>query len=142
MLSDLYPDLHFPEEGPEFEVWNHLESGLQLAADELDYLGDMEFGLVEAVSKLTSEMVLEFVSEKEKEELYSNLHGLMQNPWVKHGIEVKLARRAISRASGALDRYRDLCHGFTMRGAPAPPERLGDPLYRYVLEDDVNKVLL
>jgi hypothetical protein len=113
MLSDLYPDLGFPEEGPEFEVWNHLESGLQLAADELDYLGDLEFGLVEAVSKLTSEMVLEFVSEKEKEELYSNLQGLMLDPWVKHGIEVNLARKTLSRASGALDRYRDLAPVFS-----------------------------
>jgi len=94
--------------GPEFEVWNHLESGLALAEQELDVLDDPSRLLVDKVAELVARLWGDFVIRPEDRELAAGLKKFLANPWARHAAEVQLARRSIDRASESLQRFADL----------------------------------
>jgi hypothetical protein len=117
------------QSGPDFEVWNYLMSGWQMAYDDLArkispamlafYRGIAKV-IVHARSSLLVNpqdaaiskqiaAVLPGVSPKDQSAL---LAGLMtwfasgKDPWLRHAVELELADEGISRAVLALERYQ------------------------------------
>ncbi|MGH7574552.1 MAG: hypothetical protein ACREM1_05395 [Longimicrobiales bacterium] len=96
------------ESRPEFEVWNHLESGLDLATDELTALASKDRELVSRVGNLLAKLRDDFVISRQDADLAEALEELLSHPWIRHAAEIQIAHGLIGRASHALDRYRDL----------------------------------
>lgn len=116
---------------PEFEVWNHLSSGWDLAhqdiADKL-HPDDLEFYTRAAdviVGALSEGMVgphLEAVREKltamvpglapdTQRTLFTGLlqwYAKDEDPFLRHAVELRIGREGLDRAIEALDRYRSI----------------------------------
>jgi len=120
--------------GPEFEVWNHLESGIALAEQELDALDDTSRLLVDKVAELISKLWGDFVIRPEDRSLAAGLQKLLKDPWTRHAAEIEIARNGVNRASASLDRYVDL-------EPVVSPYRLTEKSRRY-LKEAVDTFLL
>jgi hypothetical protein len=134
-----------PLEGPEFEVWNHLDSGWQMAYDDMarqlepeamHFFESVASLIVGATSVLHLDREMSPIREKLQEfapaadpsrydALFSALLELYQrqaNPWLKHAVELKLARGGLDRATEALRRFTQLAPQLNQRPLPERAE--------------------
>lgn len=100
--------LQFPEYAPEFEVWNHLHSGLDLARDELDSLEPETRKTLEALGKVVFLSRTGAASGKLKAEHNALLEDFLREPWFRHVVDISFAEDAITRGQTVLDRYARL----------------------------------
>ena len=117
--------MRFPERRPNFDVWNHLESGLQQARDEF---GELErtlgFAKSEEVVGRSEEKVLsEFADwmfsrlsmiattpedSARAKEFLNLLRSEHSEPWIDFATDIRFAEEGVRRAILALERYRAL----------------------------------
>jgi hypothetical protein len=99
----------YPEYPPDFEVWNHLESGLQSAFDELNVL-DVES------RDITMHIARQLVENSGVILLETGMAGwaergpqiLEHHDWIRHAADCVVAQEGIGRSTKALERYRRL----------------------------------
>jgi hypothetical protein len=110
-----------PTDGPQFEVWNHLWSGVDLADNELRALDARKRTRVEKVGKLLVDARTLLAREDDTTEAIVNKYAedLLSDPWIKHAAELELARAAVSRAETALSRYFSLQPAVVGKAIPA-----------------------
>lgn len=117
------------EYGPEFEVWNHLWSGVDHAEMEMRALDEKNRQFATRIGKLLVDIRAQLTLESGT--LEANFlefdSDFITDAWVRHAAEIELARDAISRANQALDRYFRLRPVITTK---ALPERAA----RYIAE--------
>lgn len=134
-----------PEEGPDFEVWNHLNSGWQQAHDDIARcLEPGQMQLFELVASIivggTSALHLDSELGPVREKLEEFIPGLASsqyevvfnsfiemyrsgdNPWLKHAVELELARAGVWRSTDAFDRFALLVPQLSQRPLPARAE--------------------
>jgi hypothetical protein len=107
MEDDKTIDEIFSGKGPEFEVWNHLESGLDHARWELESLSETaraslkRFGerLLSQRTNLTVAPDDTFVDWSQQ---------ALEVPWLKFAADIEFAQKAVDRATNALERYVEL----------------------------------
>src|SRR6266702_7088608 len=119
-------------EGPEFEVWNHLEAGWQEAHDDMARKlapESMRFfeALAEAIVGLRTDLV---VPDKDlpvpeslartfpqlaTEHLQQLVRRFFQEPslidsssWLRHAVDLEVASLSLQRAVNALERFKSL----------------------------------
>lgn len=93
--------------GPEFDVWNHLYSGLDLAMMELDSLPEKaRTVLTEFGEQIFSQRTNLTVAPNDDLARLSKL--ALDIPWIKFTADIAFAKEAMSRATEALDRYVEL----------------------------------
>jgi hypothetical protein len=94
--------------GPEYRVWNHLYSGLDLATMELNTLEEESRKRIEKLGKLIAQ-TRSSVSQPLEEGAWIELFDeLLKDPWVRYGAELALANEGVDRAAGAIQRFVDL----------------------------------
>ena len=90
--------------GPEFEMWNHLESGLDRARMELDRLPEkVRTFLIESGEQIFSQRTNLIVEPDDKFAALSPL--LLKDPWIKFAVDIAFAEQSLARAGNAFDRY-------------------------------------
>jgi hypothetical protein len=102
-LGDIWPD-----KGPNADVWSHLQTGLDLAEEEMEDLPEKVQKFTEAVAKallLNRTKVILDAKEKGWAELDSELLSFL---WVRYATDLEIAREGITRATKALDRYGEI----------------------------------
>ncbi len=132
-------------EGPEFEVWNHLDSGWQMAYDDMAEQVDPEtmevFKLVASIivggtSALHLDQEMAPVREKmeqfvpdlatsDYEMIFNNLVRSFRrgdNRWLRHAVELELAREGLARATDAFHRFALLVPQLRQRPLPSRAE--------------------
>ena len=94
-------------DGPEFDVWNHLYSGLDLAMMELDSLPEKaRTVLTEFGEQIFAQRTNLTVAPDDRFAALSQ--QLLKEPWIKFAVDIAFAKEAMSRATEALDRYVEL----------------------------------
>ena len=99
-------DMNAPD-GPEFEMWNHLHSGVDQARMELA-------GLPEELRRWLTEFGVEIMSLRtnlvaETDNRLADLSAtLLQDPWIKFSADIAFAEEAVIRTSAGFDRYVEL----------------------------------
>jgi hypothetical protein len=103
-------DQHDPSSGPEFEVWNHLWSGIELAIQELDVLESNSRETVERLGKLLAETRTGLtLAAGTDAAAFSQISDMLTDvPWVRHAAEIELATEGIGRTERSLKRYLKL----------------------------------
>lgn len=116
-------------DGPEFEVWNHLESGIDMAAMELRTLDPQSRSMAEKLAKaiVAARGTLSHQPDSIHETILSLDAELLSDPWIRHAAEIEIAHIAIWRARTALERYLSLRP--VIAAQPIPPRA-----QRYVTE--------
>jgi hypothetical protein len=95
------------ETSPRFDVWVHLESGLELADDEFDRLPKkVRTFLKKFGEKLFSQRT--DMTGAPDDEFPDLSERLLQLPWPKFAADIAFAQEAIHRATNALYRYVEL----------------------------------
>ncbi len=90
--------------GPEFEMWNHLESGLDRARMELDCLSEEDRTILTKFSKrIFSQRTNLIVASDDKFAPLSPL--LLEEPWIKFAVDIAFAEEFLARAGNVFDRY-------------------------------------
>ena len=90
--------------GPEFEMWNHLESGLDLARMELDCLSEEDRTILTKLrERIFSQRTNLIVEPDDKFAALSPL--LLKEPWIKFAVDIAFAEQSLARAGNAFDRY-------------------------------------
>jgi hypothetical protein len=127
-------------EGPDFEVWNWLESGWQQAYDDMarqspprpmafyEAVADGVFNLKTSLfiapgsEPISSAFASEFpqFSRADEIEILSSIAANYPNlnVWIKHAIELEVASRGIARATIALERFESLLVEILRRPIP------------------------
>ena len=101
MTNDYIPD------GPEFEVWNHLHSGLDWASSELDGFPEQQRTWLKTLGKEIVSVHTNLVADKDSKPAdVSRL--LLNDPWIKFAADLAFAEDAVTRASTGFDRYVEL----------------------------------
>src|SRR5262245_16958652 len=98
----------FPDHDPEAEVWNHLESGLQMARDELRPFDPKVRAELEHLAKEVADTRGVLILPASKASLVDAEDQLFRHPWIRHAIDTEIAQEGIIRANEALERYRSL----------------------------------
>ena len=109
MEKDKTPDEIFSGTGPEYEVWIHISTGLDMARQELDSLSEKE-------RVILTKFAEQFFSQRTKltvdpEDTFAglsstaNLPSLLEIPWLKFAADIAFAQEGVWRAERALDRY-------------------------------------
>ncbi len=94
-------------DGPEFEMWNHLYSGIDQARMELN-------GFPENLRPWLTELGEEIMSQQtnlvvQRDNRLANLSPmLLRDPWIKFSADIAFAEEAVTKASEGLDRYVEL----------------------------------
>ena len=117
------PPLRFPEYDPEFEVWNHIESALDMARRDLGCLGPAERAVVEQVGEVFARLRKNFTLQPDQRDLMAIIEQLLANPWFRHAADLELATDGVIRASSAIDRYKELQTAFTVYQPSSKPNR-------------------
>jgi hypothetical protein len=102
------PGIEWPEEGPQVDVWNHLQTGLDLADEELDFLPKALRKLTEKVAEALLDNrrnVILALKEKGWVELDETL---LAHPWVRYAADLEIASEGVARATKGLDRYAEI----------------------------------
>lgn len=90
--------------GPEFEMWNHLESGLDRARMELDCLPEeIRTILTKFRERIFSQRTNLIVEPDDKFAAPSQL--LLEEPWIKFAVDIAFAEESLARAGNVFDRY-------------------------------------
>lgn len=107
MGKDKTLDEIFSGDGPKFEVWNHLYSGLDLARMELDCLSEKgRAALTKFGERIFSQRTNLTVAPDDK---FTDMsQQLLEVPWLKFAADCAFAEEALDRAVKALDRYLEL----------------------------------
>ncbi len=108
---------------PEFEVWNHLESGLQSARDEFRSVDPELRELVERLAEVIADARGLLILPTSRTPLLSAEGNLLNHPWIKHATDIRIAEEGISRANEALDRYQAMKPAVAARSLPQPVVR-------------------
>jgi hypothetical protein len=111
-----------PEEyGPEFEVWNHLWSSIDMADMEYRVLGDdRRRQVIRIGERITDARAMLARAPGTEEAAFLELEvDLLADPWVRFSAELHLAKDAIGRGQTALRRYFAISPVVTER--PLPP---------------------
>jgi hypothetical protein len=126
--------------GPEFEVWNHMESGLQMARDDLanslpgddrrlyealaqQFVG-LRFGVVVTPEDVPDSPFLRENYPQIKPDVLERFVRQLPNdpktwdPFLRHAVEIEIAERSIDRMYNALDRYTRLAGVLVRRSIP------------------------
>ncbi len=141
--SKLKMNLSFPPDGPEFAVWNHLESGWALADMELNKLGPAERRFVQEVAKALVQTRTELLLSPDRQSALPVLAEVLQHPRVRHAADLQLARIGIHRASRALERYLDLAPVIgTYRFTEKPLQYLNEVVQTYIFGFDAACIAL
>lgn len=108
------------EEGPEFQVWNHLWSGIDMATSELRALDQPSRALVEKLGKAIADARGDLVQRPNSYSatVLSIEEHLLANPWIRHAAEIEVATTGIVRAQKALDRFAKVRPAVTRRPLP------------------------
>lgn len=135
-----------PVEGPEFEVWNHLESGWQMAYDDMARQIDRQTmenfeSIAAIVVRGGAALHLDSGMKPIRQQLETFLPGLSSsqyeavfmavatafregtNPWLSHAVELELARDGIGRATSAFARFKLLTPQLNQRPLPDKAEK-------------------
>lgn len=99
--------------GPQFEVWNHLGSGLDLAEMELDRLEPESKKAIETFAEQIVSLRKSFALRPTVASWVKLLDQLLEDDWFRFAAEIKLAGEGVERASVALKRFMDLRPVFT-----------------------------
>ena len=90
--------------GPEFEMWNHLESGLDRARMELDCFSEEDRTILTKFrERIFSQRTNLIVEPDDKFAALSPL--LLKDPWIKFAVDIAFAEQSLARAGNAFDRY-------------------------------------
>lgn len=90
--------------GPEFEMWNHLESGLDRARMELDCFSEEDRTILTKFrERIFSQRTNLIVEPDDKFAALSPL--LLKDPWIKFAVDIAFAEESLTRAGNAFDRY-------------------------------------
>lgn len=107
MEKDKTFDEIFSGDGPKFEVWNHLYSGLDLARAELDSLSEKGRAvLTKFGEQIFSQRTNLTVAPDDRFADFSQ--QALEVPWLKFAADIAFAEEAVDRAAKALDRYVEL----------------------------------
>lgn len=111
-------------DGPEWDLWLHLESGLDQADNELSVLTDesrasLEW-LAEAIVLGRDQLAMRPKSVEAKLLLADEI--LLSDKWVRFAVELIIARRGIARAEKALKRFTRINPVRTLRALPLRAE--------------------
>ena len=94
-------------DGPEFEVWNHLSSGIDMAEMELRVLDPEDRARIEKAAKMLVDARLQLAHESgsvgSKVLFVDDI--LLADPWVKFVADIRVAELGVDRAHRALRRY-------------------------------------
>jgi hypothetical protein len=107
-------------DGPEFEVWLHLWTGIDTATDELRVLNDESR---KAVEQIGSELVNARKALSQAPDTYGAKlllidDHLLANPWVRHAAEIEVASTGIWRSEQALKRFMRVKPAIVSRPIP------------------------
>lgn len=122
-------ELRFPADPPKFEVWNHLESGLDMARNEIaephfldepPKLREHERQLLDRWAELAfsglTQLVLDPSAKGQEFEGVRRIYNAPgAEPWLNFAVDLCFAEEGVARAQGALGRYGEL------RGIRLPP---------------------
>jgi hypothetical protein len=108
------------EDGPEFQVWNHLWAGIDMATNELRALDDASRAQVEKLGKAIADARSDLVQRPNSfsARVLSVEEYLLANPWIRHAAEIEIAATGIVRAEKALDRFAKVRPAITRRALP------------------------
>ena len=123
-LYDAYKNLK--HDSPEFEVWNHLESGLDQARAEMNELPtDYREALVSIAKLKAHKFHRLLLSSEELAAKRLDLGGFFATTeaWLNHAVEIEFAEAGMQRAVHALNRYRRLQPRTTKRPVPDAAKR-------------------
>jgi len=160
-------DPEFSEEGPEAEVWNHLESGWQQAYDDMArQVGQETMDVFEAIANaivsLRTDLVLsqdslpipkalsEVFPEWSSDQLQKLAAKLLKEPsaadsnvWMRHAVDLEVAGIGLQRAVAALDRFKSLTPVLTHQAIP-PQARayVREVVHTYLLGFDAACIAL
>ena len=93
--------------GPEFEVGIHLESGLDMARNELDGLSEDLRTWLTVLGKQIVSLQTNLVADEDNK-LADVSRTLLEEPWIKYVSDLAFAEDAVTRASAGFDRYVEL----------------------------------
>lgn len=90
-------------DGPEFEVWNHLWSGVDMAAQELRALDPKWRSTVEKIGKIivSARTGLSQQAATVEADILSLEDDLLEDPWIRHAAEIEIAGDAMGKAEVA-----------------------------------------
>jgi hypothetical protein len=111
-------DIEWPEEPPEVDVWNHIQTGLDLADEELGALPVSLRTLTEQLGRAIVEIRSRAVIEDPQHDYLHIDEYLLTEPWVRYAADLYIATEGIRRATDALARYLDLKPSGASRGLP------------------------
>ena len=120
-------NIEWPEDLPEVDVWNHIQTGLDLADEELGALPDGLRALTEQLGRTIVEIRSRAVIEDPEHDYLDVDERLLAEPWVRYAADLRVATDGIRRATDALARYLDLKPEGASRALP-------DDALRYVRE--------
>jgi hypothetical protein len=111
-------------DGPEYNLWLHLESGLDAAMMELDALTDesrasLEW-LAQAIVLGRDQLAIRPKSVEAKLLLVDDV--LLADKWVRFAVELIIARRGVARSEKALRRFIRINPLSTLRALPLRAE--------------------
>jgi hypothetical protein len=133
------------EYGPEFEVWNHLLTGIDTAQNEMRALDEKTRLVTERRGKFLVDLraQLTLPSNSFEADFLEFDSDFLADPWVRHAAEIELAREAISRATTALERYFKLRPIITKKALPERAARyMAEVVRTYAYGFDVACIAL
>lgn len=107
MERDKALDEIFSGNGPKFEVWNHLYSGLDLARAELDNLSEKGRGILTRFGERVFAQRTTLTVEPD-DTFATFSQQALDVPWLKFAADMAFAEEAVCRAEKALVRYVEL----------------------------------
>ena len=91
-------------DGPEFEMWNHLESGLDLARFELKCLSEENRTILTKLSERIFSQRTNLIVEPD-DKVAALSPQLLEEPWIKFAVDIAFAEESLVRAGNVFDRY-------------------------------------
>jgi hypothetical protein len=152
-------------EGPEFEMWIHLESGLDIAEDDMRrQVSEKEFEFWDALAKqllalrvglivnpnsITESAALKRLVPHATPEVWQQILLSLDedpstwSPWLRHAVELRIAGSGVGRAEEALQRYSKLRAAIVGREVPEKASRyLQEVLQTYLFGFDAAAIAL
>lgn len=111
-----------PEGAPTYEVWNHLEGGLQQAREELHALDPREEVLLGIIGDFLLSARSQLSLPASSAETVRRLVPVLDHPWVKFAADLRLAEDVLERGTGGFHRFRSLVA--ILVGQPLPASSL------------------
>jgi hypothetical protein len=111
-----------PRGSPKYEVWNHLEGGLQQAREELHALDPREEILVEIIGDFLFSARSQLTLPSSKAATVKGLVPVLDHPWVKFAADLRLAEDVLQRGTAGFRRFSSLVS--VLVAEPLPPSSL------------------